>query len=613
MAESYKGRLELNWTNKNLRLLAHDDNAYEWVSPTDYRVAEVRLLKDVATIGQARPTVERAANNLLIHGDALNALTALTSLPEFAGEYLGKVRLAYIDPPFNTQQTFQHYDDALEHSVWLTMMRDRLLQIQDLLSPSGSVWVHCDDSEGHRLRSVLDEVFGPENFVATFIWQKVDSPNDNKVAVTPDHDYIVCYAKSMVNLHFSQMPDASILDAYGPPGPDGRRFRDRLLKKNGKNSLRTDRPTMFFPVTDPDGNDVYPVHDDGREACWSMGEVGYKRVVSEGRVVWKKRPSPGGDHWVPYVREWASDNPTRPWPTIWTDCQTTRQAKAHLRQLFPGLTPFETPKPEPLLQKILNIGTDPGDIVLDCFVGSGTTAAVAHKMGRRWVAVERSRDTLDNFTIPRLTKVVTGEDLGGISSRKVSVGEGLPEGIRPGEATTAAKVLGALAEDGYNGLQVLSKHLRSLDKTRVETVWPGGGSFHVLEVATSMFTSIDGIVVLAEWATNGALAEAVTAQLGFGFFRDPPFSGKKGKTRLAVIDGLVTSGAVRLLVAALGEDEKLHVCGTAIEPEARVALKTLRPGSAVRRIPSSILSSYRSNLTLWDMPKEDVSNVAISE
>ena len=129
----YEGRLELTWTNKHLRLLAHEDGWYEWVPPSDYRVAEVRLLDDVSTVGEVGRV--RARDNLLIRGDALNALRSLARLPEFAREYFGKVKLAYLDPPFNTQQSFLQYDDALEHSVWLTMMRDRLLQIRDLLAP----------------------------------------------------------------------------------------------------------------------------------------------------------------------------------------------------------------------------------------------------------------------------------------------------------------------------------------------------------------------------------------------------------------------------------------------------------------------------------------------
>src|SRR5437899_7101643 len=190
----YEGRLELTWTNKPLRLLAHEDGSYEWVHPADYRVAEVRLLRDLATVGEVVKI--RAKDNLLIRGDALNALASLARMPEFAREYLGKVALAYLDPPFNTQQSFLQYDDALEHSVWLTMMRDRLEQVKKLLTPSGSVWVHCDDSEQAYLKAVMDELFGRDNFVATVIWEKSDSPRMDAHNFSVRHDYILVYRAS---------------------------------------------------------------------------------------------------------------------------------------------------------------------------------------------------------------------------------------------------------------------------------------------------------------------------------------------------------------------------------------------------------------------------------
>ena len=169
---SPKGRLELTWTNKHMRLLAHDDGSYEWVPPSDYRVSEVRLLDDARTEGQMASTEPRARGNLLVRGDALNALTSLRKLPEFSREFVGKVKLAYLDPPFNTQQSWLQYDDALEHSVWLSMMSDRLEQVRELLAPAGSVWAHCDDSEQAHLKVMMGEVFGPDNFVATVVWQR---------------------------------------------------------------------------------------------------------------------------------------------------------------------------------------------------------------------------------------------------------------------------------------------------------------------------------------------------------------------------------------------------------------------------------------------------------
>ena len=540
----HQGRLELTWTNKHLRLLAHEDGSYEWVPPEDYRVAEVRLLHDAGTVGQTAPAKQRAADNLLIRGDALNALTSLIELPEFAREYVGQVKLAYLDPPFNTQQSFLQYDDALEHSVWLTMMRDRLTQVKTLLSPEGSVWVHCDDSEQAYLKVMMDEVFGRDCFVTAFVWQKVDSPNDNKVPITPDHEYILCYQRSPGGARFSQMSDPSVLNAYGSTNEHGSRYRDRLLKKNGKNSLRQDRPSMFFEIPDPDGNFVLPVHDDGREARWALGKEEVFRRLAVGEIIWKKRADRlvGDDKWVPYTREWAPDNPARPWPTIWTDVLTTRQAKAHLSRLFPGVTPFETPKPEQLIARILEVGSEPGDVVLDCFVGSGTTAAVAQKLERRWIVVEAHNATLQTFTVPRLERVVTGTDDWGITE---AVG------------------------------------------------WEGGSGFRLLDVAPSMFEPVGGQVFLSEWATNGQLAEVTAAQLHYDYQHTPPFAGRKGRTRLAVVDGLVSTGVVEVLASALAEGERLVVCGTAVDPAARERLRALRSGSTVRKIPQSILQEYR--------------------
>jgi len=199
---SYEGRLELTWTNKHLRLLAHEDGSYEWVGAADYRVAEVRLLHDLQSVGEVGR--KRAADNLLIQGDALNALTSLAKLPEFANEYLGKVKLAYLDPPFNTQQSFLQYDDALEHSVWLTMIRDRLLEIRGLLAPEGSVWVHLDDSEMAHCRVVLDEVFGRENFLATVIWQRRFDPRNTARHISADHDFLLVFAKDVNRCRFNR-------------------------------------------------------------------------------------------------------------------------------------------------------------------------------------------------------------------------------------------------------------------------------------------------------------------------------------------------------------------------------------------------------------------------
>jgi adenine-specific DNA-methyltransferase len=529
---SFEGRLELTWTNKPLRLLAQEDGSYEWVSPSDYRVAEVRLLEDVGGVGTTGN--ERARENLVIRGDALNALRSLARLPEFARAYLGKVKLAYLDPPFNTQQSFLQYDDALEHSVWLTMMRDRLVQIKELLSPEGSVWVHCDDKEQHRLRVVMDEVFGIPNYVGTIVWRSSDNSNNDAKQFSTDHNYLLVYAASEAWMSEKLEPNADQTGHFSNPDndPDGPWFDGNPVNSpNPRQNLR-------YTILSPTGVEIQPPPNGWRWSRTTLNEKiesGEIRFTPDGRGIRRRT----------YLR----DHKGLPASSLWVDLEETghnRQAKSELKRLFPGIATadlFATPKPERLLRRILMVATTGGDVVLDCFAGSATTAAVAHKMGRRWIAIEREARTVDEYAVPRMAKVVAGEDRGGITDM---VG------------------------------------------------WAGGGGFRILRVSASMFEADEGLVFLAQGLTNGGLAEATAAQLGFEYLADPPFTGRKGRTRLAVVDGVVNEAVVRLVVGALPEGERVVVCGTAIDVDARPVLRDLRPGSTLRKIPAALLDEYRS-------------------
>jgi len=528
---TYDGRLELTWTNKHLRLLAHEDGSYEWVSPPDYRVAEVRLLHDVASVGSVGK--KRSADNLLIRGDALNALTSLSRLPEFASHCLGKVKLAYIDPPFNTKQSFLHYDDALEHSVWLTMIRDRLLQIRDLMAPDGSVWVHLDDSEMAHARVLMDEIFGADKFVATVIWENRYS-RSNDAGISVSHNYLLVYALNPTEWNKTRNRLVrSEAQAKQYKNPDKDQLGDwRAIPWDAPNI----RENLEYPITTPAGTVRYPPA--GR--CWSRTKDQWDEIVESGRAYFGKNGD-GAPSFKQYLSEAAPIVPNTWWSH--EECGHSDEAKKEILTLFPGTEAFATPKPERLIQRIIHIASNPGDVVLDCFVGSGTTAAVAHKMGRKWVAVERSAETVEKFALPRLTKVVEGDDPGGV--------------------------------------------------TKV-TDWSGGGGFRVLDVAASMFEADEGLVFLADWTTNGALSEATAAQLGFAYEESPPFSGRKGRTRLAVVDGVVNQSVAEVLVSALPDEEKVVICGTGIDTDARPVLRELRPGSTLRKIPAALLDEYRS-------------------
>lgn len=366
-------------------------------------VAPYRLLEPVTSLSYGDPD----APNMLIEGDNLDALKAL--LPYYAGQ----VKFCYLDPPYNSENAFEHYDDNLEHSMWLSEIYPRLEIVRELLSEEGVVFVSIDDQEGHYLKVIMDEIFMRKNYVATFVWQKVDSPNDNKPAVAPDHEFILCYEKFKGRGGLRKLGDTSVLDAYPNIDESGRKYRDRLVKKNGKNSLRADRPTMWFPIKAPDGTEVYPIHDDGREARWALGTKGVAKAIKEGTLIWKQRDKDGRTVWVPYKREFAPTTPARPHPTILLDVKTSRQAKAHQTQLLPDEVQFDTVKPEQLIERLLEMSTKPGDLVLDAYIGTGTTAAVAHKMDRPWIGIERGNQ-VRTHCLPRLKQVVDGEQ-GGIS------------------------------------------------------------------------------------------------------------------------------------------------------------------------------------------------------
>lgn len=533
------GRLELTWTNKDQRLLAREDGSYEWVPPGDYRVAEVRLLHEAATVGETRPIRERARDNLLIRGDALATLTSLVQLPEFARELVGKVQLAYLDPPFNTQQAFAHYDDALEHSVWLTMMRDRLKLIRELLAPSGSVWVHLDEDEHAYCKVMMDEVFGREHFVGEVVWKRRNDPRNTAQFLSIDHDTLLVYAKDISSLRTNLLERTAAMDAaYTNPDDD-----PRGPWRRSDLAARNPYSRGLYKITTPSGR---LIEGPPSGSYWRIAKEELERLDADGRIYWGADGSSR-----PYIKRFLTEVAAGRVPSsVWhpEEVGFVRNGKEEVRALVGDV--FATPKPERLMERIVQIGSNPGDVVLDCFAGSGTTAAVAHKLGRRWITCEWSRETVETYTLPRLEKVVAGNDPGGITE---SVG------------------------------------------------WEGGGGFRVLDVAPSMFEDDEGIIVLSDWATGGALGEATAAQLGFAYAEEPPFVGRKGKMRLAVIDGLVSEAVVDLLLSALPEEERLTICGTTIDDLAADHLREERRGSRVRKIPASILSDYQRRAR-WHPP-----------
>ncbi len=379
-----KQKLELTWIGKDAR------------PKLEPRI----LLEDPRKSHHAKHRVSDADSfdNRLIFGDNLLALKALEQ------EFSGKVKCVFIDPPYNTGSAFTHYDDGLEHSIWLGLMRDRLEVIRRLLSEDGSLWITIDDREMPYLRVLLDEVFGRKSFVAQNVWQKRYS-RDNNSAIGDVHDYVICYAidaERFKAVRNKIEPDAKTRSAYRNPNNDPK-GPWRLVPMSGAEL----RPNQQYPVTTPSGKTIYP--PEGRH--WSVLEPKFLELVAEGKVFFGKK----GDSAPGLIRYFSEIEGLVPW-TWWPHEEVghTDESKKEIHALFGKSSAFDTPKPERLLRRVLEIATNPNDLVLDSFAGSGTTGAVAHKMGRRWIMVELG-DHCHTHIIPRLKKVIDGEDNGGVT------------------------------------------------------------------------------------------------------------------------------------------------------------------------------------------------------
>ncbi|TXI63761.1 site-specific DNA-methyltransferase [Mycolicibacterium mageritense] len=377
--ENRQGQVQLNWAGKAV------DPSLE--GPTDASVQG--SAPDLITVQQ----FGTASGSLLIAGDAATSMDALIKPGPLCTR--GQVQLCYIDPPYNTGERFNHYADRMDRSSWLSALQCHLTQIKQLISNSGSVWVHLDDSEQHRARCVLDEVFGTDAFVATIIWQKRTS-RDNRKAFSSMHDYIHVYApagpvawKRIRN----GLPDTGTFS--NPDGDPRGPWRSIPMSVQAGHATAA----QFYTVVTPTGKR----HEPPPGRCWTYTASRLKELDSQGLVYWPR----AGDG-KPRLKRFASDvSPLAPF-TIWDadEVGTTASAKKALQQEFPNVPAFDTPKPRELLERIVAIGSNPGDVVLDCYLGSGTTALAAQALGRRWIGIEQSRLTVERVALPRLRRAV---------------------------------------------------------------------------------------------------------------------------------------------------------------------------------------------------------------
>jgi adenine-specific DNA-methyltransferase len=473
--------------------------------------------------------------NMLIHGDNLLALKALEQ------DYANCVKCIYIDPPYNTGNAFEHYDDGVEHSIWLSLMRERLILLRNLLAEDGSIWITLDDNEAHYFKVMCDEIFGRNNFVATTIWQHAKQSKGYPGKFSLHHNYTFCYRKSdKFSLKLLDRTEEHNINYSNPDNDPNGPWRSGDVR----NSLV--RPNLMYNITTPSGKIIH--HP---EKGWRFSKETFEKELSIGKIIFSN------DETRIIRKIYLKDQSGRVPETMWfaEEVGTTREANAEIKSLNFEST-FDTPKPERLIERVLTLGSNPGDLVLDSFLGSGTTAAVAQKMGRKYIGVELGNHAYTHC-VPRLKKVTDGTDQGGISKAQN---------------------------------------------------WKGGSGFRFYELAPSLLKEDKfGNLVINKDYNADMLAAAMAKQEGFTYSPSEEHYWKHGfssesdyiytTTQFMTVEGLAA------IAEQMKDGESLLVCCTAFQPECRRAF----PNITIKKIPQMLLGRCEFNkddysLNIVEMP-----------
>lgn len=498
-----------------------------WIGKDDRPRLEPRILLEEPELSyhaSRRLSRSDVFDNLLIQGDNLLALRAIED------RYAGRVACVFIDPPYNTGSAFEHYDDGVEHSLWLSLMRFRLEILWRLLRPDGVLWIAIDDHEGHYLKVLCDEVCGRRSFVSTVIWENFYG-RSNAAAISPAHNFLL---------------------VYSPMGTDWRTVR-RLLPRDDKASAKYSNPDndprgrwrlgpifapeerhegLMYTIKTPSGRSVSPP----RGSHWRMPEPEFWKLVEEGRISF----GADGDN-IPAIKLFLNEVQGGLVPrSIWSHDEVghTQEARREIQALFPDQQPFATPKPERLIERVIRVSTDAGDIVVDSFAGSGTTGAVAHKMQRRWVMVELG-DHAVTHVVPRMRQVVDGTDTGGVSA-----------------------ALG----------------------------WKGGGGFRVCRLAPSLLEKDSwGNWVVSKGYNPAMLAEAMCKLEGFRYEPDPETFWLHGRSTesdfLYVTTQNLSRAQLQFISEQVGSTRTLLICCGAFR-----AKRDDFPNLTLKKIPQAVLN-----------------------
>ncbi|OGT06284.1 MAG: DNA methylase N-4 [Gammaproteobacteria bacterium GWE2_37_16] len=531
---SKKQKLELTWIGK-------DQEIY----------LEPRILLE----DHERSYGDQKTDNMLIHGDNLLALKALEQ------DFSGKIKCIYIDPPYNTGNAFEHYDDGIEHSLWLSLMKPRLELFRKLLANDGSIWISIDDDECHYLKVLCDEVFGRGNFVSSVIWMKKSSPQNDAKWISDTHDHILVYAKNKETWRPNKLPRTqeqnSIYkhsDMFDGINNDGS-YYGRGPWFPGDMTVKTISDNALYEITTPSGRMVKPA--DGR--CWVYTKTKFEQLIADHRITFGK----DGNN-KPCIKRFITEIedrgivPKSVW--LYQEVGENRNARQEVKA-FNIENPFATPKPERLIERILTLATSLNDLVLDSFLGSGTTSAVANKMGRRWIGIELGEHCYTHC-LPRLQKVCEGTDQGGISKA---------------------------------------------------VNWQGGGGFKFYELAPSLLKKdkYDNLIIDERYNAD-MLAAAVAKHEGFKYCPHVEIYWKQGKaTENAFIfttSQMVTVAMLDRIYEEMHEGESLLICAKSYQSECT----NTYPNITIKKIPNILLgrcefdkNDYSLNIINMPIEEED--------
>lgn len=535
MAQNKINKLELTWIGKNDEPLAVEPRLL--LDTPKYSFGEV----ETGSLPNGKPW----PGNMLIHGDNLLALRALEQ------DFAGQIKCIYIDPPYNTGNAFEHYDDSMEHSIWLLLMQRRIQFLYELLAKDGVMFINLDENEHAYCKIICDEIFGRSNYVGDLIWQKRKGGGNDSRYFAIDHDYILVYAKNKskdVHQRWYVSQSEEYQKRYKEVDENGNRyFWDTVARDGLKNAI---------PVTIncPDGS-VLKINSQKSQATIEDG-------LKNGMI----RLARSKNGWTLHHRVYMSGNQVL--RSILTDVGTNKSAGDESVALF-GNNPFNYPKPEALISKILELTTKPGDIVLDSFLGSGTTVAVAHKMERKWIGIELGDHAYTHCAV-RMKKVIDGEQ-GGISQ---------------------------------------------------SVNWQGGGGFKFYELAPSLLNRDKyGNLVINKDYNADMLAAAMAKHQGFTYSPDAEKYWKQGNSSehdfIFTTTQLITAEMLETIHDQLDEDESLLICCTKFQPECRNKF----PNITIKKIPQVLLDTcefdhddYSLNIvSVPDIDDEEWENLDVEE